>query len=125
MPPPLTWRRQAIARDSSVMSVGPFRALRLWRNGRGVAAVEFSLILAVALLIMGLVVYGGQIYRVERKGDFSPSRRIGRNQSLDDAGRMDRVDGGPARWLGQCHYCRLQSRMRRAPNASIMPAEAQ
>ena len=46
---------------------GPFRALGLWRNVRGVAAVEFSLILPVALLIMGLVVYGGQIYRVQRK----------------------------------------------------------
>lgn len=77
MPPPLTWRRQAIARDLLVMSVGPFRALRLWRNGRGVAAVEFSLILAVALLIMGLVVYGGQIYRVERKGDFLRRAELG------------------------------------------------
>ncbi len=33
----------------------------------GVAAVEFAIILPVALLLMALVVYGGQIYRVQRK----------------------------------------------------------
>jgi len=38
-----------------------------WRDGAGVAAVEFSLILPVVLLILGLVVYGGQIFRVQRK----------------------------------------------------------
>lgn len=36
-------------------------------DAHGVAAVEFSLILPVALLIMALVVYGSQLYRVQRK----------------------------------------------------------
>lgn len=33
----------------------------------GTAAVEFAIILPVALLIMSLVVYGGQVYGVQRK----------------------------------------------------------
>jgi Flp pilus assembly protein TadG len=37
------------------------------RNVDGVAAVEFAIILPVALAIMGLVVYGGQLYGVQRK----------------------------------------------------------
>jgi Flp pilus assembly protein TadG len=37
------------------------------RDAAGVAAVEFSFILPVALLLMALVVYGGQLYRVQRR----------------------------------------------------------
>jgi Flp pilus assembly protein TadG len=37
------------------------------RERGGMAAVEFSIILPVALLIMSLVVYGGQVYSVQRK----------------------------------------------------------
>src|SRR5271166_903482 len=37
------------------------------RERSGMAAVEFSFILPVALLIMSLVVYGGQVYSVQRK----------------------------------------------------------
>jgi Flp pilus assembly protein TadG len=33
----------------------------------GVAAVEFAIILPIALLIMGLVVYGGQLFGVQRR----------------------------------------------------------
>ncbi len=51
----------------SFMRSGLFRTLPAWRNDKGVAAVEFALILPVALLILGLVVYGGQIFRVQRK----------------------------------------------------------
>jgi Flp pilus assembly protein TadG len=43
------------------------RARRFARDATGLAAVEFAIILPVALLIMALVVYGGQIYRVQRK----------------------------------------------------------
>jgi Flp pilus assembly protein TadG len=41
------------------------------RDCRGVAAVEFAFILPVALLLMGLIVYGGQIYAVQRKVSLS------------------------------------------------------
>jgi Flp pilus assembly protein TadG len=44
----------------------PFRNWRSWRDDGGVAAVEFALILPVALLIMGLIVYGGQTFNVQR-----------------------------------------------------------
>jgi len=40
---------------------------RASRDSRGVAAVEFAIILPVALLIMSLVVYGGQMFAVQRK----------------------------------------------------------
>ena len=44
------------------------RASRAVRNDdRGVAAVEFALILPVALLLLSLFVYGGQAYFVQRK----------------------------------------------------------
>jgi len=36
-------------------------------DASGVAAVEFSIILPFALALMALVVYGGQLYRVQRK----------------------------------------------------------
>jgi Flp pilus assembly pilin Flp len=45
----------------------PSLPARFRRDSAGVAAVEFALILPVALLIMGLVVYGGQLFRVQRK----------------------------------------------------------
>ncbi len=41
--------------------------LRRLRKSDGAAAVEFALVLPVALLIMSLVVYGGQVYGVQRK----------------------------------------------------------
>ena len=40
---------------------------RLCRERDGIAAVEFALILPVMLMILSLVVYGGQIYGVQRK----------------------------------------------------------
>lgn len=49
------------------MSIAEGRAPGFARDFRGVAAVEFSLILPVALLMMALVVYGGQLYRAQRK----------------------------------------------------------
>jgi Flp pilus assembly protein TadG len=39
----------------------------LGRRQDGVAAVEFALILPIALMILSLVVFGGQIYGVQRK----------------------------------------------------------
>ena len=47
------------------------RARGLAQDRAGVAAVEFSLILPVALLMMALVVYGGQAYRTQRKVELS------------------------------------------------------
>lgn len=50
------------------MSASPLARLRELAGRRdGVAAVEFALILPIALLILSLVVYGGQIYGVQRK----------------------------------------------------------
>jgi Flp pilus assembly protein TadG len=46
----------------------PLRRLRAFRvEAKGVAAVELALILPIALMLMSLVVYGGQAYSVQRK----------------------------------------------------------
>ena len=47
------------------------RARQYAQDASGVAAVEFSLILPVALLMMALVVYGGQAFRIQRKVELS------------------------------------------------------
>ncbi len=47
------------------MTKGSARAFA--RDAAGVAAVEFAIILPVAMALMALVVYGGQLYRVQRK----------------------------------------------------------
>jgi Flp pilus assembly protein TadG len=39
----------------------------LWRDQRGIAAVELALILPVALLMLGLAVYGGEGLGIQRK----------------------------------------------------------
>jgi Flp pilus assembly protein TadG len=39
----------------------------LARDARGVAAVEFAIILPFALALMALIAYGGQVYRAQRK----------------------------------------------------------
>ncbi len=52
---------------AAAMSIAKGRAPGFARDSRGVAAVEFSIILPVALLMMALVVYGGQLFRVQRK----------------------------------------------------------
>lgn len=47
------------------------RSLRCWfaflADAKGLAAVELALILPMALMLMSLVVYGGQAYSVQRK----------------------------------------------------------
>ncbi len=56
------------------VATAPFarhRARQIVTDCAGVAAVEFSLILPVALLIMALVVYGGQVFRIQRKVELS------------------------------------------------------
>jgi Flp pilus assembly protein TadG len=55
-------------------AVPPFarrRAPQIATDCAGVAAVEFSLILPVALLMMALVVYGGQAFSIQRKVELS------------------------------------------------------
>ena len=55
-------------------AVPPFarrRAPQIATDCAGVAAVEFSLILPVALLMMSLVVFGGQAFSIQRRVDLS------------------------------------------------------
>ena len=54
--------------------MGKIRSERLSRLGRalladieGLAAIEMALILPIALMLMSLIVYGGQLYTVQRK----------------------------------------------------------
>jgi Flp pilus assembly protein TadG len=55
-------------------AVPPFardRARQFATGCAGVAAVEFSLILPVALLMLALVIYGGQAFSIQRKVELS------------------------------------------------------